>query len=112
MYYYYQILECILDLCLFCASIFMPITMEFMGLRRNLHDYKEISGITKKFAQIFLFVFFPIFSFLGLIIYSFYEKEVIQVIFCKKKILKKVENTRNQSPVTVMLDCRCLTLSF
>ena len=31
------------------------ITRKFVGLTRNLWNYKEISGITKKFAQIFVF---------------------------------------------------------
>ena len=50
-------------------------------ITRNLEDYEEISGITKKFRQIFVF-FFNFLRFLGQIINSFYEKEEIQVIFC------------------------------
>ena len=37
-------------LSLFHASVFMWITTKFMGLWRNLQDYEEISGITKKFT--------------------------------------------------------------
>ena len=50
-----------------------------LGLQRNSYKY--------------LGFFSHFLSFVGLIIYSFYEKEVIQVIFCKKYLFKKkVEN--------------------
>ena len=60
------------------------ITKKFAGLRRNLWHYEEFC------MNICLFLFFPHFkSFLGLIIYSFYEKEVTQIIFCKNIYFKK-----------------------